>query len=160
MILIMKYLVIRHGQTDANRLNRIAFGKEGAPINDLGVVYAKELGKKLAILGIDISNEFVAVSELLRTKQTAEVAGFINLKINPMLNEINTDDPQRTLELVSQAKLPAQAIIAAKAILANPPEEKIWVTHGLVIAALLVELGISERDKFIPDYCEIREIEF
>lgn len=156
----MKYLLIRHAKTDANRLTRVAFGKEGAPINVFGEQQAQELRKKLIKIGIDTNKEVVAVSELLRTKQTAESAGFKHFSVNSVLNEVNTDNPQRTLELVAQAKLPEQAIVAAKAIVAKPPKEKIWVTHGLVIAAIQVELGLSDPQNFIPDYCEIREVEF
>ncbi len=156
----MKYLLIRHAKTDANRLTRIAFGKEGAPINSTGEQQSLKLGVRLAKLGIDMTNEVVAVSELLRTRQTAESAGFKHLSVRSILNEVNTDNPQRTLELVAQAKLPKQAVTVAKAIIANPPNEKLWVTHGLVIAAILVELKLSDPKNFIPDYCEIREVEF
>lgn len=154
----MKHLLIRHASTDANRFNRATFGKLGAPINNFGIEQAKELGLKLTKLGID-SDEIVAISELLRTKQTATNAGLENLKVNTLLNEVNTTDPAKTLKLLEQGKLPVDALVAARAIIANPPIEKIWVTHGLVIAALLVELGLSDPDKFVPDFCEIREIE-
>lgn len=155
----MKYLLIRHAKTDANRLTRITFGKKGAPINDIGKRQAQVLGRRLAKLEIDTSIAIVAVSELLRTKQTAEIAGFKHIKVNSVLNEINTNNPHKTQELVTQAKLPGRAIIAAREILADPPKEKIWITHGLVIAAILFELGLSDPQNFIPDYCEIREIE-
>ncbi len=156
----MRYLLIRHAKTDANRLTRAVFGKQGAPINKRGVEQVKSLEKKLKKLGINTASEPIAISELLRAKQTAELAGFKNLVKNSLLNEVNTLDPTKTLELVAQAKLPDEARQAAKAILANPPKEQVWITHGLVIAAMLVELGLSNPKKFIPDFCEIIEIEF
>jgi bisphosphoglycerate-dependent phosphoglycerate mutase len=155
----MKYLLIRHAQTEAFRLNRIVYGREGAPIIQEGIEQSKLLAEELKSLGINVNDEPVCVSELIRTRQTAEVAGFKNIHINPILNEVNTDNPELTLELVAKSKLPEKAIGAAKAIIANPPAEKIWVTHGLVIAALLFELGVSDPNKFVPDFCEIREIE-
>lgn len=156
----MKYFVVRHGKTDANRMTRVTFGVEGAPINEAGEEQAKSLKLVLLGKGINPETEPVAVSELIRTKQTAETAGFKRIFINSLLNEINTSDPEKTLELIAQAKVPDKAIEAAKALIANPPSEQVWVTHGLVIAALEVQLGISNKDKFIPDYCEVREIEF
>jgi len=55
--------------------------------------------------------------------------------------------------------LPPEAIKVAKNILANSPKERIWVTHGLVIAAVMHELGKLDQDAFIPDFCEIIEID-
>ncbi len=156
----MKYFVVRHAQTDANRITRAAFGVEGAPINDTGKEQAKSLKRILLEKGIDPETEPVAVSELLRARQTAEVAGFKRIFINGLLNEVNADNPEKTLDLISQAKVPEMAARAAQALIANPPSEQVWVTHGLLIAALESELGISNMDKFIPDYCEVREIEF
>ena len=101
----------------------------------------------------------MAVSDLSRTKQTAQYAGFKCIVVNPLLNEINTNNPQKTLELVAQNKVPKQATIMARKIINNPPKEKVWVTHGLVIAAIQVELGLLDFAKFIPDYCEIRSID-
>ncbi len=156
----MKYLIIRHAKTDANRLTRAVFGKSGAPINDEGKQQAAGLRHELTRLNIDIETEPVAVSELLRTKQTAELAGFKNITVNPLLNEVNTADPKHTLELVAQGKLPEETIVAAKAILANPPKQKIWVTHGLVMAGILQVLGLTDPYNLIPKHCEIIEISF
>jgi hypothetical protein len=75
------------------------------------------------------------------------------------LNEVKTADPQHTQQLIEKRILPAEAIKVAEKLLANPPRERIWVTHGLVIAALLQELGKLEPDTFIPGFCEIIEIE-
>lgn len=154
----MKYLVIRHGKTDANRLTRAVFGKAGAPLNDEGQVQAKKLKSKLKSIGIDDTTP-VAVSELLRTHETATYAGLKNITINPLLNEVNTSDPQRTLDLVAEGKLPQEAIKAAEAIINNPPKEKVWVTHGLVVAAIQELLGRSDNESFIPDYCEVRTVD-
>lgn len=101
----MRYLLIRHGKTDANRLTRAAFGKEGAPLNKLGVSQAKKLRKQLLARGFDLATEPVAVSELLRTSQTAQEAG---LQIN-------------TYSLLNEVKTP-EAVQTAKNILASPPK--------------------------------------
>lgn len=151
-------MVIRHGKTDANRLTRAVFGKAGAPLNDEGQVQAKKLKSKLKSLGVNDTTP-VAVSELLRTHETATNAGLENIIINPLLNEVNTSDPQRTLDLVAEGKLPQEAIKAAEAIINNPPKEKVWVTHGLVIAAIQELLGRGDNQSFIPDYCEVRTVD-
>ncbi|MFI5271012.1 MAG: histidine phosphatase family protein, partial [Candidatus Saccharimonadales bacterium] len=81
----MKYLLIRHGETDANRLTRAAFGKSGAPLNEIGKQQALQLRNALASIGID-KNQRVAISEFQRTKQTANLAGFSRTTANPLLN--------------------------------------------------------------------------
>lgn len=154
----MKYLLIRHGKTDANRLTRAAFGKEGAPLNELGKEQALQLGKHLSSLGIE-KNQSVAVSEFLRTKQTAILAGFKTAIQNSLLNEVITPSPKHTIELIAKEKLPKQALEAAKAILANPPKEQIWITHGLLIAAIEHLTGQHKSNNFIPDFCETIELD-
>ncbi|HEU4966843.1 MAG TPA: histidine phosphatase family protein [Candidatus Saccharimonadales bacterium] len=155
----MKYLLIRHGKTDANRTTRAAYGTQGAPLNDDGIQQAKALRWELLKHDIILSNEPAAVSELLRAKQTAEVAGLKNIHTNSLLNEVNTPDQQKTTEDIKKGILAPEAIAAAKKLLANPPKERIWVTHGQLIAAILAELKQADPDTFMPDFCEIRVVE-
>jgi len=150
----MEYILIRHGKTDANRLTRAAFGKQGAPLNELGRKQASQLHDQLLKLNVK-RNDPVAVSELLRTHETAQAAGLQNLVINKLLNEVQTPDPHKTNELVLRGELPPEALTAAKKLLRNPPKEKVWFTHGLVIAAVLVELGQMVPGKLVPDFCEV-----
>lgn len=154
----MKYFLIRHGKTDAYEGTGLTFGKEGAPLNKTGEAQAAALAKTLTGYGIDVNNEPAASSELLRAQQTAQGAGFKHIVTNPLLNEINTSNPKRTPELLAKGLLPEEAIVAARALLANPPEARIWVTHGLVIMALQEVLNSRGNDSFIPGYCEIRSI--
>jgi broad specificity phosphatase PhoE len=155
----MRYILIRHGKTDANRLTRMAFGKQGAPLNKLGISQAKNLRKRLHAYGFDLATEPVAASELLRTAQTAQHAGLQIITIYAALNEVKTPNPQHTQLLIEKKILPPEAIEAAKNLLANPPKERVWVTHGLVIAAIMHELGKLNPDVFIPGFCEIVEID-
>ncbi len=154
----MRVYLVRHAETDATRLTRDDFGPKGAPINSTGVKSSKKLGIKINELGID-KIQPVVVSELQRTHQTAKAAGFNNVVINPLLNEINTGDIKKTLELVRNRQVPEEAKEAARKILVNPPKEKFWFTHGLVSAALLDELGYVNRKDYIPEYAELVEIE-
>jgi phosphohistidine phosphatase SixA len=153
-------MVVRHAQTDANRITRVLYGKEGASINELGVSQAKKLASELSSYGIDPNTEPVAVSELKRTYQTATEAGFKNIVINPLLNEVMTNKPAKTQQLVKSQRVPEEALRVARALLANPPKEKFLITHGLVIAALAIELGVDYENNLIPRFCEIREFTF
>lgn len=155
----MRYFIIRHGKTDANRMTRAAYGKQGAPLNDEGIQQATALRAALRKHGIDLAKEPVAVSELLRAQQTAQFAGLKNIAVNPALNEVNPPDPQKTTEELKRGILAPEAIAAARKVLANPPKEKIWVTHGLLIAAILSELKLADAHDWMPGFCEIREIE-
>ena len=156
----MYYLLIRHGKTDANRLTRAAFGKAGAPLNEVGQGQARRLRDELLTLGIDLAHEPVAISEFLRTKETAEYAGLQRLEVNSLLNEVKTPDPVRTNAMIAEGTLPPEARLAAQKILKHPPRQKIWITHGLIIAALCAELGQTDSSKMVPDFCEIVRIEF
>ena len=40
-----------------------------------------------------------------------------------------------------------------------PPEESIWVTHGILIAAIAEVLGIDKDIVFVPQMASITEIE-
>lgn len=51
----MRYLVIRHAETDANRLTRALYGKRGAPLNEIGRHHAKLLSATLKVMGIDVA---------------------------------------------------------------------------------------------------------
>lgn len=155
----MQRLIIRHGQTNANRLTRAAFGKSGAPLNATGIAQVADLIKELKKFDVDLSLESVAVSELLRAKQTAELAGFLSIQVSSLLNEVYSLDPRNTNELIANKIIPEEAKKAAKDLLLNPPKEKIWITHGLLITAVQCELGIIDPKNFLPNFCEIRLIE-
>lgn len=155
----MRYYLIRHGKTDANRTTRAAYGKQGAPLNDEGRQQAGTLHETLLALGIDPRNEVAAVSELLRTQQTAELAGLKKTVTTSMLNEVNTPDPQKTTDDLKRGILAEEAVVAAKNLLAHPPKERLWVTHGQLIAAILAELKQISPNKFIPDFCEVTAID-
>ncbi|MDB5163920.1 MAG: hypothetical protein JWS12_538 [Candidatus Saccharibacteria bacterium] len=159
----MAVLVIRHGLSEANNRNNVgmlAFASKDAPLMEQGRQQARELTAILRIEhDIDTAKTPVATSELLRTQQTAEEAGFTNISIYPVLNEVAHGIALPGLrEMLDQKKLPDVALQAAHAILENPPAEDIWVTHGLVIASLCQVLDVAREDRFIPRFCERREL--
>ena len=149
-------LVIRHGKSEGTRLNRDLFGKQGASLSEVGTKQAKELHFELVKIGVDF-NLPVAVSELLRTHQTAELAGFSNMGVCPDLNEINTPNPPETIKNLTKGIIAPEALAAAKKLIASPPTESIWFTHGMLIAALCHELGVV-INTLVPDFCEVCEI--
>lgn len=156
----MKYLLIRHANAGMSDKARLAYGKAGPPIRDIKDANITKLHQQLIKLQVDFNNEPIAVSEMLRTKQTATVAGLAILNPYAILNEIDTGDIDNTLRLMALGEVPAEAIKAANTIINNPPKERIWVTHGLLIAALQLATKTSNPNHFEPDYCEISEITF
>ncbi len=154
----MKIYLVRHGQTVVKREPKDiwdSYGPQGPPINKEAEAKARELHNQFASLGIDGAREPAAVSEYLRVRQTAECAGFKILRTDRLLNEINTNNPMLSRQLVKIGQVPPEAKAAAQQLLANPPAEKVWFTHGLVIAALLLETGQNTSQNLEPGFAEI-----
>ncbi|MCB9823297.1 histidine phosphatase family protein [Candidatus Nomurabacteria bacterium] len=154
-----KVLIIRHAKSVGGRHDKHLYPKEGAPLSDQGLKDVSKIRDYLIELGVDIESEPVAVSELIRTRQTAEVAGFKTIKSYSVLNEVNTGLSPEELERMLQIKLvPKEAIDRAKKLLENPPLENIWVTHGLLVAGLAELLRIPKEQLYIPDMASVTEI--
>jgi broad specificity phosphatase PhoE len=127
---------------------------------ELGKEQARDLGIDLALSRGIHRGEAVAVSELLRAKETARLAGFYTLQIYSVLNEVSHGLPPLDLrQLLDNDELPQDAIVQAENILNNPPKERLWISHGLVIAGLCKVLGIHSEKRLIPRFCEIRELD-
>ena len=159
----MRKLIIRHGLSEANNRNNIgtpAFGSAEAPLMAKGVEQAQMLGERLLTeFKIEIDETTVATSEMLRAKQTASNAGFTSSNSYALLNEIERDVPfPEFRKMLDEKRLPDSAYEVAEAILENPPVEEIWFSHGLVIAALSEVLGVAKDQRFVPKFCEIREL--
>ncbi|HWB38771.1 MAG TPA: phosphoglycerate mutase family protein [Candidatus Saccharimonadales bacterium] len=154
----MEILLIRHGSTGVKRGERAGFGPDGAPLSEQGIIEAKALAEQLAALGIDLAHEPTAVSPMLRTRQTAELAGLRNLRIEPLISEVNSGlDVQTVDAMLSRREVPEQVLAAAKMVLENPPTERIWVTHGFLIAGLCGALE-QVQEPFMADCGSIRRL--
>ncbi|MCA9308779.1 histidine phosphatase family protein [Candidatus Saccharibacteria bacterium] len=152
----MKRYVIRHGVSSANDKDSPAFGSPDAHLLEKGKQQARALVEPLSCINIQAS---VATSELLRTQETAHEAGFTNIARYAILNELTTELSLKELTATLEHKIvPHAGIHRAEEILSNPPSEIVWFTHGLVIASLCEVLGVSQ-DRFIPRFCEIRELD-
>ena len=126
----------------------------------LGRLQAVKLGETFVYkYGIDVSNESVAVSEARRTQETATVASFRKLHVYSALNEEKgglSDHEIRTA--INERRPPDAARRAARLLIENPPQERMWVFHALLSAAVCQELGVYQDAKFILGFCEIREL--
>ena len=161
----MSKLVIRHGLSEANNYANYgspAYGNPNAGLMKQGVYQAIELGNTLRKnYFIDADQPIVAVSQMRRTWETANLAGFHSLRPYATLNEVN-----HGLSLEDKARikatliLPVVALRAAEEVLNNPPEEDMWFSHGLLIASMCKVLNIYQNpnNTFYPDFCEIREL--
>lgn len=77
----MNFYVIRHGQTDYNRLN-IYQGQKDIPLNDTGINQAREMTIKLKEIVSEKNINAIIVSPLKRAIQTAEmISNFFNIKL-------------------------------------------------------------------------------
>lgn len=160
----MSKLLIRHGLSEANNRDNVgtmAFAAHDAPLMELGKEQARERAAHLPLeYDVDVKAEPVAVSTMLRTWQTAEHMGFTpqNISCYELLDEVTHGMEGAALRmLLDSGGLPDAAIEAAHAILNSPPEERVWVTHGLVIASLCRVLGVSDQfERHIPWFCEAR----
>jgi len=160
----MTKFVARHSLSEANNIHNYgtpAFGHADAPLMAEGRSIARSMGAELeTVYGIISSKTPVAVSKMLRAQETAREAGFVDLVEYSVLNEVDTRLPHPELKaLIANRQHTNIALEAAERILRNPPQEQIWVTHGLVIAGLCEALGIaSQFEHFVPRFCEIREL--
>lgn len=160
----MSKLVIRHSLSEANNRHnygRPAFGHPDAPLMSEGRLIAQRMGLTLQDTHRVIPDTTpVAVSNMLRAQETAREAGFVQLNPYEILNEVDTRLPHPELRAMIDSRQHTDvALRAAKLILENPPEERVWVTHGLVIASLCEVIGVARKfEHFVPKFCEIREL--
>lgn len=159
----MSILVARHGFSAANDRDQYgtpAFGNPESSLMPQGRDQAATLGELLVVeYGIELATEPVAVSMMRRTQETAIVAGFRKLSIYPELNEEKGGLSDKEIREVLATKRPPEATIkAARYLIENPPPEKIWVAHALLIATICQELEVYGDARFTPKFCEVREL--
>jgi len=156
----MTILAIRHGLSKANDKRLAAFGRRDAILLPLGIEQAKDTGTVLVSKhGINPESEPVAASNMFRSQQTALVAGYTTVRTYSVLDEVNVPKTPELREAIDRNEIIPEAREAAEAVLASPPTEGIWFTHGYLIAALceLTEIDTGNLS-FIPEFGEIREL--
>ncbi|HKU18893.1 MAG TPA: phosphoglycerate mutase family protein [Candidatus Saccharimonadales bacterium] len=143
--------VIRHAMPTGSRHNQAAFGPQGGPLTEAGVQQAKSLTLRLQEFGIDVTTEPVATSFAKRAYETAKYAGFRRIQKYASLGEVGGDLSPAVLDaLIAAKQVPPAAVAAAHALLAQPPQERVWVTHGQLIAGIAYVLRIPPTELFIP----------
>ncbi|MDB5184201.1 MAG: hypothetical protein JWN38_9 [Candidatus Saccharibacteria bacterium] len=163
-LVFMSKLLGRHSLSEANNRHNYgtpAFGHADAPLMAEGRLIAQNMGLEFeAVHGIIPSATPAAVSKMLRAQETAQEAGFVDLREYAVLNEVDTRLPHPELkDAIANRRHTSVALKAAELILEDPPEEPVWITHGLVIASLCEVLGVANRfEHFVPRFCEIREL--
>lgn len=161
----MNILVGRHALSEGNNRENLGtplFGHPDAPLMELGRGQSQDMGRAfLEKYGIMPANTPVAVSNMLRSQETAQYAGFAQLVQYVQLNEVDTELDNTILhQWISEKRHTEIALKAARLILENPPKESVWITHGLVIASLCEILKVSDQfENFLPTFCEIRELQ-
>ena len=165
-------ILIRHAQSVANLMDepgsmtegQLAFVNRAAGLTELGEQQCYSLAPRLpSEYGINPSTTLAAVSTYERPRLTAELLGFlINPTPYPQLDEVDHGMSTRKIrELVRANQIPQIAIEAGRMALEQAPEEHVWVTHGLLIAGICIELGIVDQfERPVPRQCEVRQIEF
>ena len=142
------------------RVGSQAFAAEDAPLLEQGHYQALQLENTLSDdYGIDLANTPAATSELLRTQQTAQYAGFYVTRQYPQLDEVKHGMVLKEFRtLLDYGQLPRIALQAAYETLEDRPTEAVWFTHGIRIAGLCALLGVYQDRRLIPKFCEIREL--
>jgi hypothetical protein len=128
----------------------------------IGQQQAADAAKDLtAAYSVHIPGTPVAVSTMRRTGETALAMGFRLQTGYAQLSEVADHgmDLADLRKMLNAGELPDAAVTRAEMLLSSPMEERIWITHGLVIAGLCKVLGLQEdHERLVPRFCEIREL--
>lgn len=157
----MPKLFIRHAETEAR--GHLLNGTDPS-LSETGFRQAESLGVHLKAEGMSLNG--VAVSEALRTYDTAKTMGAKRIVTYPLLNEVSHPgmSKQEVQGLAGAGWLPVAALDAAREILENPPAEDVIVTHGLVIAGLTAVLRLNQglplgSYPLCPELCGTRQLD-
>ena len=183
----MKFLLIRHGETDWNKTGRIQ-GSQDICLNEIGIEQAREVAEKLLALRLERPRLFTSKQQ--RAKQTAEVLEQClgtSLNIVEGLQEVNfgkwegkswaqvqADYPAdyqqwflhrrhtRPLDGESYQDMLDRLSSALIEIAGHDSSTAIIVTHSAVIMSLkciLTDTDFSEMTKFKTGNTEIVEVD-
>ena len=159
-IIVVRHAPFREAYNDPLR----GYQQVGPQLTEEGrTMIPKELVPSLEKHRIDPKDSRVAISNSSWTRLTAEAAGF---KDDGMTAYGYLDDVAQGMErsvlhaLLKAGKLPKAAIRRAKEILTDPPQESVWISHGLVIAGLCEVLGVTaDFERPVPQFCEVRVLD-
>jgi hypothetical protein len=155
---------MRHGVSPANDKGNPAYGSPSAGLLPLGRQQSMAGGEKLrAEYNFDTTNNWVATSRMRRSQDSAISAGCMNLVFYGALNEategLSIDELLQIKPALAKRHVPSCAINRATQLLESPPQEGLWITHGLIIVGLCEVLGVRNPEwRFLPNFGEIREL--
>lgn len=146
-------VLVRHAQSKANERDFAAFGNCDSPLTEKGRRQAYGLRPILtSILGASpiLYDKPVVSSEFERPLETAEIAGFTRIHRSPLINEsevdhyiangINVVNKHMTERWVpDESKQRARQLI--EQVRSGELEYEVYFTHGIFIAAILLELN-------------------
>jgi len=160
-------LVMRHALSEANNWDNIgtpAHYAKNAPLMPKGREQARaKKGELITEYGINPEETAAAVSTLERSPETGREVGFAALRVYSLLDEFDPDDPKDwplILKDLAKGRCPQELLEEAYALLSNPPEEKVWISHGVKIAGIAHALGGIKfaNNRPYPGFCEITEL--
>lgn len=161
--------IVRHGQTEWN-LKKIIQGQSDSPLTDEGVKQARNLSKKLKKIKFDL----VFSSDLMRAKKTAEIITAeqkLEIATSKLLRERHfgrlEGKPVQTLRAFDElfTKLKHEEIYSYKSLpdvesdeeivtrlitflreaaISHPGKKILVVSHGGIMRAFLIKLGVSD----------------
>ena len=169
----MKRYLVRHGLSYANGKESPAFGSPEAGLRENGVDHARMLKEVfIELLGPKIGQVAVAVSEMVRTQETATHAGFKKQTPYGILNEYDGKIKEEAMKFAASEDYDGASRVLehlTNNLIINAPDEGIWFAHGLVIAGLTwgkdyEEIRVGdytqrEPNRFIPYFTSIRTME-
>ena len=161
----MKLYVIRHGNTDSNRLDIYNGKLLDEDINNIGIKQAQEASKKIKNLNLDL----IICSPLLRTRHTCDIINSNKIKVIyddrieerncGVLTNTKIDNLETVPELFKRVNLFLDEIKKK-----YRGQNILLVTHGGVARAIHFYFNELPEDgqveKYLPDNCEIREYSF
>ena len=161
----MKLYVIRHGNTDSNKLDIYNGKLLNEDINNIGIKQAQEASKKIKNLNLDL----IICSPLLRTRHTCDIINSNKIKVIyddrieerncGVLTNTKIDNLETVPELFKRVNLFLDEIKKK-----YRDQNILLVTHGGVARAIHFYFNELPEDgqveKYLPDNCEIREYSF
>jgi hypothetical protein len=150
-------VLVRHAEATNFPGSKYLLGQDRrerfAYLTKSGKHVARAVGGHLLEMGIDASSSRAAASEYRPLAQTALYAGFdrCNISLYDTLNKpkLDIDDLTKTRMSANNESHPLQ-IAAAERLLADPPEEPVWIMHGVMVKAIKHAIGMSPEHVLIP----------
>lgn len=166
----MDIYLVRHGLSQANNRDNIgtpAFGSRDAELMPEGIEQARVIRTTLlSRFAIKAHDEPVATSTLHRTQQTAREAGFLLQQPYEQLDEIEPEEigleRAEIRTMIDSRCLNDATLEVAANTLQHPPKERLWFTHGLLIAGICKVLDQHqdrEDGRIVPRFGDAWKIE-